>query len=363
MRTIRTLLVACAFALCGASASHAAEPQTSAAPTPDAVARARKLFDEGLAHVKKKEWKEAEPLFAEALSLNPTYDVAANLGHVRDKLGKTREAAELLDLAVRTWPLSAKTRAQRDLSVKRLDELKGLLATIALEVNPIGATISVNGRDLGRAPLGHDVFVDPGPVTVEATLAGYVPAKQTLTATKGARSELRLTLTLLTPASSASTVPSTSPTGSTAPTESSSASGSGTVPLVPSTAPTVTPGPRKELLIAGGALTLVAIATGVGLLVASEDKSAEAAKLRGSLDTTYGAKPCAKAEAAKDCQAVVDVLSSRVALGNAGGSVLIGAGVVAGATLGYWLFMRSRRVEVTPAIAPGTAGLVVRGAW
>lgn len=361
MRTIRTLLVACAFALCGASASHAAEPQTSAAPTPDAVARARKLFDEGLAHVKKKEWKEAEPLFAEALSLNPTYDVAANLGHVRDKLGKTREAAELLDLAVRTWPLSAKTRAQRDLSVKRLDELKGLLATIAVEVNPIGATISVNGRDMGHAPLGHDVFVDPGPVTVEATLAGYVPAKQTLTATKGARSELRLTLTLLTPVSSASAVPSTALTGSIAPTESASASG--TVPPVPSTAPSVTPGARKELLIAGGALTLAALATGVGLLVVSEDKSAEAAKLRGSLDTTYGAKPCAKAEAAKDCQAVVDVLSSRVALGNAGGSVLIGAGVVAGATLGYWLFMGSRRVEVTPAIAPGTAGLVVRGAW
>ncbi|MFO0590468.1 MAG: PEGA domain-containing protein [Polyangiaceae bacterium] len=363
MRTIRTLLLAFALAMGGASASHAAGPQASAAPTPDAVARARKLFDEGLVHVKKKEWKEAEPLFAEALSLNPTYDVAANLGHVRDKLGKAREAAELLDLAVRSWPLSAKTRAQRELSVKRLEELRATLGTLSIEVNVPGAAVIVNGRDVGHAPIGHDVFVDPGAIAIEANFAGYAPAKQALTATKGTRSELTLTLTALAGASSTSVVSSATPTSSAAPTESVSASGSGTVAPVPSSAPTATPGPQKEILLTGGALTLAAIATGVGLLVASADKSAEAAKLRGSLDATYGVKPCTKAAAAKDCQAVVDVLSSRVALGDAGGSVLIGAGIVAGATLGYWLFMRPRRVEVTPAVAPGTAGLVVQGAW
>jgi hypothetical protein len=54
--------------------------------------------------------------------------------------------------------------------------------------------IRVGGVSVGRAPLADEVFVEPGPRTIEARLAKHVAASKTLEAKKGGAERIELTL-------------------------------------------------------------------------------------------------------------------------------------------------------------------------
>jgi hypothetical protein len=269
-----------------------------------------------------------------------------------ERQGKLASAVEQYKL-VQSRASAAGKKDREETAREKLATLQPRLAQLTILVPADVASlpavsISFDQKALDKNDWGKPVPVDPGSHVVTVTAEGRTIWEGT--------SEIRENGERVSVA-----VQSRAP-GSGAPSASGTPSVISTTTAVSPAAPAT--GPNKGVLIAGGALILGAIATGAGLLVASQDKSAEAARLREALDAKYDVRqPCMSKAAAKECQAVVDVLKARIALGNAGASVLIGAGVVAAATAGYWLVTRSRHVEVTPAVAPGTAGLVVRGEW
>ena len=194
MRSLRRLPLLLLLA-CSPAAPALAQP-TPAAPAPNRPAPAKnaeQLYREGMDFVAKQKWAEAEARFREAFAMSPTYDTAANLGHTQQKLGKIREAAEHLSFALRHWPVAGK-REPRELTEKTLGELRPQLGTLAIEVSVPGALVVVSGREVGRAPIAYEVFVDPGAVTVEAKLDGYQVAQQAITAEKGKRYEVKLAM-------------------------------------------------------------------------------------------------------------------------------------------------------------------------
>ncbi len=166
-----------------------AQPVTSA----DASARADALNKRAVDALKRDAYAEAEPLARQAWALKHSYDIASNLGLAELGLKKSRDAAEHLAFALRTFPANGKP------DHKKLVELSLARATadvgaVELTVSVDGAAIFVDDQRVGVAPLRDAVFLNPGPHVLRAELAGYEDAKQDVTAERGRSTPATLTL-------------------------------------------------------------------------------------------------------------------------------------------------------------------------
>jgi hypothetical protein len=351
MKRLNVLLLAATLAVSGAASAQPA--QVAAPPGVDAVARAEALFQEGMRFVAQKQWADAEQRFLAAWALNPSYDVAANLGHTQNRLGKYKDAARHLAYAIKNWPLVGK-REPRELAQRRLAELRASLTSLSIQVSVAGAAVSVDGTPVGTSPLDAEVFVDPGSHVIGAKLNGYEDAKVVVEGTKGAARTATLALSPVTPPHPVPSVEMTAAAERTS---------------TPST--TVAPsldagGPNKALLVAGGVTTGLALVVGTSLLVVSKNKASDASTQFGTVVMQHGASACAQLSA-PGCQDLHDELESKSALGSAGAWALIGGGVVGVATLVYGLAAprgpARTGLVVTPLVSAREGGLAVRGSW
>src|SRR5262249_54129625 len=121
-----------------------------------------------------------------------------NLGSAELTLGKVRDAAEHFAYCIRTFPA---TGSKKQLAaVKRLfDDARRKVGALAIKVGVDGAEVIVDGKPVGRAPLAEEVYVDPGPHTVEAKLAGYDAAKQAVQVPAGPAQSMTLALVATAP--------------------------------------------------------------------------------------------------------------------------------------------------------------------
>jgi tetratricopeptide (TPR) repeat protein len=203
------LFVLCSAALlcvlpATAKASTTSDPEAVAAPAPvgaaDATAHApappaserTSLFREAMRFVAEEDWAAAEQKFRAAFALNPTYDIAANLGQTQYRLGKHAEAANHLAFALTVWPVVGK-HEPRVAAERRIRELRPLVASLTIKVSAAGAAVAIDGATIGRAPLDREVFVEPGAHTISAKLEGH-DAVETINAAKGATIPVTLTL-------------------------------------------------------------------------------------------------------------------------------------------------------------------------
>jgi hypothetical protein len=143
-----------------------------------------------------------------------------------------------------------------------------------------GATVLVDGKEAGQSPLADEVFVDPGARTIEAKLAGYKEAKQTVEAAKGSSLEVTVVMVADVPRAD----------GAPKPDASTGARGEGG----PNKGTEIEPdkgGPHKGLIIAGIATSVVAIGAGIGFAVASNAHADDAEQQRAAL-IPKGASTC-----------------------------------------------------------------------
>lgn len=272
----------------GAGAVHAQPSSPQVASSPNAGARADDLFKAGMSDVKQQKWVEAEAKFLAAFSLNRSYDIAANLGQTQYRLGKYREAAEHLAFAVKSWPIVGK-REPREAAVKRLEELRKLVASVTVHVNVPGATVLVDGKEVGQAPLADEVFVDPGPRTIEVKLAGYKDAKQTVEAAKGSSQEARLALI--------ASVPSEGPPGDSVPMNSARIWGRSRR----SEESGLFDGKSPVWMGMGIGVAALGFGLGIGGAVASNNNAGTADSIRGPLAERDGPGACKEASNAEPC--------------------------------------------------------------
>lgn len=156
--------------------------------------RADELYRQGVDAFAAGKLEEAHKLLAEAWALKKGADIGANLGIVAQKLGKNVEAAEALSYAIEHFPVGANAEARQQL-VDKLAIVKREVAAVTIVVNVSEASVSVDGRDLGKAPLAGVTWLDPGQHTFRAKRDGYEPAEVSFRLLGGDTTKIDLALT------------------------------------------------------------------------------------------------------------------------------------------------------------------------
>lgn len=194
-------LLACATAHAQTKSAEEA-PQPAPAREAESRAAAEALFRRGKAVYSAGKLLEAYEVYKAAWSLRKTYEIAGNLGNVALELGKAREAAEYLAYSRSMFPANGSPEKLARLEAA-LVEARRQVATVRVEVRRQGeasegaageAEVLGDGQLAGRAPLGQELFLDPGYYTLKARLAGYADGERSIHVEKGSVETVILTL-------------------------------------------------------------------------------------------------------------------------------------------------------------------------
>jgi hypothetical protein len=197
-------------------------------------ARARALFEEGMRALEAEDWEAAVRSFAASYELRPNANVLYNLANGQRLLFDYPASID----SFRRYLAGEGDRVPPD----RRAEIDGFLAEMLSKVGtvtvaaPAGATIAVDGRVVGAAPLDEPLLVTADEHVLTAELEGHAPAVQRIVPERGEL--LQVTLAPRPLESGHPPVPGTtgddtgeSPTSPTTPTPALTDDGWGRVPV------------------------------------------------------------------------------------------------------------------------------------
>lgn len=139
-----------------------------------------------------EEWERARDLLLELWERVRSYDVAASLSEVENRLGNTAVAARYLAFTLENLP-PRETPETVERIRAALQAMKERVATIRFRLEPEEADLRIDGQPLEIAPLPAEVYVEPGSRTF-AALLGKRRAVQRLVVAPGEEYEVLLRL-------------------------------------------------------------------------------------------------------------------------------------------------------------------------
>ena len=354
MRKFDILVLLAATMLCGVPCLAA---------TPVSAAKTKE-FHEAYAAFTANDPTKAYEILAALVAQTPAYDAIGLLGQTELSLGMYRDAAEHLTFAINNTP-SGKAADALPVLKDDLIETKTQIATLRVTVDQPDADVAIDGKVVGKSPLNTEVFVDPGKHTIKAKHPTLGSAEASIDTKKGEDSAIALKLAQLSAANTPEALPV--PALKYTPADLDKPSNMAT-----SSPPAVEPHRgiegRTIVLIAGGAVTLIAAgsATYFGLKSRSLGKDAESRS--ANIGSSYGNNSCVSPTGGAS-NACADLRNKRNDQRDAGRNANISsaaAGVAAVATgLTYMLWPRSKgsrtALVMAPTVAPGTGGLILQG--
>ena len=148
-------------------------------------ARAKELYKEGRALLRKKAYNQACERLAESQRLVESTETLSHLASCNEIRGRTATAwQQYLDLAALAAQAGEKRRQRR--AEKKARRLEDRLMHVRIEVaDPVpGLKVSIGGRELLPEEYGTAVPADPGEQQVKATAEGYEPFTKTVSIEK-----------------------------------------------------------------------------------------------------------------------------------------------------------------------------------
>lgn len=152
---------------------------------------ARERFKEGVGYFDKKDFAKARVAFLQAYALKKHPAVLLNLAQSELRSGHEADAAKHFAQYLREHKDA--TESERQGAETGLTAAKALVAEVALDVDPNGAEVYVDGDLEGQAPLPGSVYLTPGSHELQARKDGKT-AGSTVNATAGQSTNLRLAL-------------------------------------------------------------------------------------------------------------------------------------------------------------------------
>lgn len=339
--------------LCGAASPLYAQGAPAAQPAGGAQSpekRAADLYKKGNELYDKSKFADAETMYRAAFELRQTFEIAGNLGDVELILNRPKDAAEHLAFALRNFPATGKP-PQKEALQKRLKDATDQIGTAKISASVEGADIFLDGKALGKSPLGHEVYLDQGEHVFEAKMDTYEPAKESVKAEAGAIYEVKLVLKKK---------------------------------QAPKQAPKPEPEPVQEddgffgpkmnwIIVAGGGMISIAgFAAGIGLSIAAGDKTDEADALRAGLDARK-APLCNSSglsgQDSGDCSSLKEALGDHDSYANWAVPAFVIGGLAAAGTAAYAFWPRKKAnskpttglIQPVPVLGPKEGGLWLRG--
>jgi hypothetical protein len=312
----------------GEPAVAPASPASPASPAPDAALdmEARDHYLAGARALDAGRHQEAYPLLLEAWNLKKHFLIAVNLGIAELELGRYRDAAEHLAYFQReATGVGAYELRQASLM---LQEARKHIGTVTVQVSEPGAEILVDGESVGTAPLGRELFLEPGERVIEARRAGFATAQAFLDLAEGSTRVVSLKPQALR-AVGGDNAETPSPAGD----------------------PVVWPA------VAAAGLALANIGLGVGFTTAANDRSAAARETGCRAGVSSPA--CARTATLLEEK---DRFSNLAVVGYAAG----GVAAAGAAALVIWPLRTTRKgqeAKLTPMASFNGGGLLVKGTF
>ena len=150
----------------------------------DRYRAARILFEEGNTLAANKDYKGALKKYKEARAIFPSPKIDVNIGTALRAMGYPAQAAEHFARFLRR--VDPRTDLEMVRAVRAtLDEVMKVVGSVTLRCDVEGAVGAVDGRTVGKTPLGRRIFLTPGTHRVSLTRPGHPEVVRTLALGKG----------------------------------------------------------------------------------------------------------------------------------------------------------------------------------
>ena len=214
--------IACVIALvCMAATSVVAQPAPAPEPAPeielepDPVAPtdapvkdpklAKKLLQAGVkaiakgdAYVKRNkpddataQYETAVNAFRKSIELGTDVNVHYELANALAKLGKFVDSYRALRVVMKAQGVKPDVMKK---ATAKLDQVSAEVGMVVLALKPDGATVSLAGTEIGKAPLEEPLVLMPGTYTLAFAAEGYQPREIELKIEAGSESERSIEL-------------------------------------------------------------------------------------------------------------------------------------------------------------------------
>lgn len=190
---VNALSLSLALSLFSLAPAVRAQPAQPAQPAQSfAQTEARTHFQTGARHYQEGQFTQAIEEFETAFRLFPSPVILFNLAQAYRSDGRLSEAVatfrRFLESAERITP------EQRHDVETTIDEIEASRASLTFEIEPAGATLSIDGRQIGTLPLTRPLELTPGEHQVEISLANYQTRRDEVTLTAHQRRLYNATL-------------------------------------------------------------------------------------------------------------------------------------------------------------------------
>jgi hypothetical protein len=155
---------------------------------------ARRHFSQAVALYTDGNYDAALAEFLAAHKTKPAAFILYNIGLTYKALFLYNDAIRSLEQYLRD---ESKLQPERKAEVEQiLREMQALLAKVNLEITPDGANVKVDGRTIGRAPIG-EYLLAAGRHVVDVAADGYAPQSRELLITAGQPTSLAIALVVI----------------------------------------------------------------------------------------------------------------------------------------------------------------------
>ncbi len=190
---MRRILAALAIAMCVAAyGAHANAQEVSDADK----AEAKELFAAGVGLFKKGQHAQALEKFQASYELRPHWRLHLNIGLCFKELSMYTEAKAEFDEF-----LQKGAEKMDDASLEQvfteLEDLKNIIAVLGIDVLNPGATVKLDGKEVGTSPILGPIEVNPGSHVLEVVMKGHKPFKEEFLLSKGEEKNFTVTLEAL----------------------------------------------------------------------------------------------------------------------------------------------------------------------
>jgi hypothetical protein len=172
-----------------------AAPPPQAGGDEAALNEAKIHFQQGVALFNDGNFNAALAEFEQTYRLRKSPGVLYNIGLTQKALFRYADAIESLQRYVAETP---NMPPERKAEVEQLtSEMRALLADVTVNVEPAGATVMVDGRTMGTAPLPKALGIAAGNHVLEVVADGYKPTRRELMISAGVPLALNVKLEMI----------------------------------------------------------------------------------------------------------------------------------------------------------------------